>query len=765
MSDAFCSVTMSTGPAHPSSLNAVDDNANRGRRTSFFSLSPTHHLESDLTSLDTDDEFCDPLDYMVEETRWDLSPKTMNATADRGDEHRQNTPQAVSPSMNHDDNEMDNSAFEQQDRDDTQLSHDSLPPLPDNDDSSLEEHSDHGRAENQTFLDEKEMQKKLMDMESSFLPEPSTIEITAADRTTGADDTYVVGALDKEDALDFAEPPWAAPDDSSHDLTSTNNGVPIPPSPGIGPTEDSTLNLDATPAASGEQYGDNITMLEAIPSSPAAAAAARMGSRNQSLLHENVDGAGQQEPSQLSQEYSVDQSSLESANQSLQSAQDFRDPSATHSRIFSDTTTSDADNASRTSSRRSSRPKYLSSRQSANRLSYSSAASGATEGTRSDATLGAADYALQSGGAAPNLTVGSRRNNLARSVSLGSMASGISGYSDENIMNKREMSGTTDSGLHTLDEEEGLQSRPVSSHQQQSEQQSQSESADETSGPMTPKAKPRDQGFPTDTVIAERVKDVQVPSAFVKQYREDFGHGLSPDKRGPGMTPGFARSGRSLTLKEQSSTIDRLSKENFDLKMRIHFLNEALNRRSEEGVKEMISENVELKSDKLKLQKDNQGLKRKIRDLEKQLKDQQSDKESMKNHDPEGSDEDDRDHAHDEELVYLRERIETYELEIERLRSESMAREGEKRRLAEMVKSLNDGRPVGSDSGAREERVSHGADDTLTLKTCTDVAYRICGKTCLRRKPQLVNRLMMRTRDCGKNLCAAETRRASPYHQ
>ncbi|CBF82712.1 APSB_EMENI Anucleate primary sterigmata protein B [Aspergillus nidulans FGSC A4] len=160
-----------------------------------------------------------------------------------------------------------------------------------------------------------------------------------------------------------------------------------------------------------------------------------------------------------------------------------------------------------------------------------------------------------------------------------------------------------------------------------------------------------------------------------------------------------------MTLKEQSSTIDRLSKENFDLKMRIHFLNEALNRRSEEGIKEMISENVELKSDKLKLQKDNQGLKRKIRDLEKQLKDQQSDKESMLNHDPEGgSDEEDRDHAQDEELLFLRERVETYELEIERLRSESIARESEKRRLAEMLKSLNDGRPTGSDSGAREER-------------------------------------------------------------
>ncbi|KAL2816820.1 hypothetical protein BDW59DRAFT_152962 [Aspergillus cavernicola] len=630
---------------------------------------------------------------MVEEdTRRTSTPKTMNATTDDRQHNAANT-----TTMNYDD-ETVTTALEQQDYDDTDLSLDLLPPLPDHDDSSLQEHSDHGRVENQTFLEEKEMRRKLLDMESSFLPEPSTIEVVTTNHTAGADDTYVVGMTD-EHALDFTEPSWAAPGDSSHDQASTNDGVPTPRSPSPGPTEDSTLNLDATPAASGEQYGDNTTILETLPSSPAAAAAARLDSRNQSTLPESADDV-----SQFSQEYSDDEPTDDSTNNSLSMDQDFLTPSVTRPKIFSDGPTSDADNASRTSSRRSSRPKYLTSRQSAHRLSYSSATSNVTEvtATNSDATLGA-DYALQSGGAVPgnmNQNAGSRRNNLARSVSLGSMASGISGYSDEHIRN---MSRTTDSGLQTLDEE-NPQSRPGSSQRQEPEQQPQLESADDTtSGPMTPKAKPRDHAFPTDTVIAERVKDVQVPSAFVKQYREDFGHGLSPEKR-VGMTPGFARSGRSMTLKEQSSTIDRLSKENFDLKMRIHFLNEALNRRSEEGIKEMISENVELKSDKLKLQKENQGFKRKIRDLEKLVKDQQFDKESMLNHDPEGSDEDDRDHAQDEEVLYLRERVETYELEIERLRSESIAREGEKRRLAEMVRSLNDGRPVGSDSGAREER-------------------------------------------------------------
>ncbi|KAI9373244.1 hypothetical protein BJX61DRAFT_397499 [Aspergillus egyptiacus] len=677
---------MSTSPAQPP-LN-IKHNAHRGARTSFFSFPGTFNSEADLAALE--DEFCDSLDYMVEaETRRVSTPKTINATVN----DRQHN-DADTPRMNHDKYHAAATAPAQDHRDDTDLSLDLLPPLPDHDDSSLEEHSDHGRPENQTFLEENEMKRKLLDMESSFLPEASTIQVAAVN-PTGADDTYVVG-VSPEHAPDFTEPSWPVSDASSHDLTSANNGVSIPHSPSTGPTEDdSTLNIDAPSEASAEHYEDNTTMLETLPSSPSAAAAARHDSRNQSSLHESRN-----EESRHSQKYPIGNSQppAEGMNQSLSSTGDrqgSQSTSATQVTVLSDSGTSDTDATFRTSSRRSNRPKYLASRQSSHRLSYSSAVSNATEMTNSEATLGAADYALQSGGAAPGieLEVGSRRNNLERSVSLGSMASGISGYSDEQVADKRAMNGTTESGLQTLDEED-YQSRSGSS-----QQQSHYETADDASGPTTPKAKPRDS-FPTDTMIAERVKDVQVPSAFVKQFREDF-DGL--EKRA-GMTPGFTRSGRSLTLKEQSSTIDRLSKENFDLKMRIHFLNEALNRRSEEGIKEMISENVELKSDKLKLQKENQGLKRKIRDLEKQVKDQQSDKQSMLNHDQEGSNGDDRDHAQDDELLFLRERVETYELEIERLRSESIARESEKRRLAEMVRSLNDGRAVGSDCGAREER-------------------------------------------------------------
>ncbi|KAB8245232.1 anucleate primary sterigmata [Aspergillus flavus] len=602
-------------------------------------------------------------------------------------------------------------AVEQQDLDESSASL-NLPPLPDNDDSSLlllsSDDGDHERLVNQTLMEEKEMRRKLMDMESSFLPEPSTIQIVSRNQHSSADDTYLVGVDERAPEFnkpDNAQSSFAVPDGSSYDMTSTYDGVPIPQTPSLRPEEDMTADSETTPAPPPEWQENNETDLEAVQSSPAAQAAARTVNRNQLSSSEGTRQIGQffEEP--------TDGPPVSYLNQTQQSAhQDFRTASRSLSPSqagpLSGNANYDVEAASRTSSRRGNRPKYLTSRQSVHRLSYSSVTSNNTEVTNSEATLGA-DYALQSGGAVPGnagIVHHEQRNNLARSVSLGSMASGISGYSDENLLDKRNPSSTTECGLDTLNEEETpLQSRPGSS-QQKHRQNQEEPMAEDTAGLMTPKAKAQDISFPIDTAIAERVKDVQVPSTFVKQFREDYaGRGLSPDKRA-GATPAFARSGRSMTLKEQSSTIDRLSKENFDLKMRIHFLNEALNRRSEEGIKEMISENVELKSDKLKLQKDSQTLKRKIRDLEKQLKDQQSDKESMVNHDPEGSDDDGREPAQEEEILFLRERVEVYELEIERLRSESIARESEKRKLAEILKSLNDGRPMGSDVGAREER-------------------------------------------------------------
>ena len=159
-----------------------------------------------------------------------------------------------------------------------------------------------------------------------------------------------------------------------------------------------------------------------------------------------------------------------------------------------------------------------------------------------------------------------------------------------------------------------------------------------------------------------------------------------------------------MTLKEQSSTIERLSKENFDLKLKVMFLSDRLDKLSEEGVKEMISENVEMKTVLANMQRDNKALRRKVKELEKSkdgsprpgtARSGASSEGQPQWFDQEGAQE------REEELIYLRERMEEYEVEIEKMRTESLSRESEKRKLAETVRSMGEKR--GEDMDAREE--------------------------------------------------------------
>lgn len=574
-----------------------------------------------------------------------------------------------------------------------------LPPLP-SDSSVLAPEASHDHD-----LDEGEMRRKLMDVESSFLPELSHLAVGQGQGATkGADDTFLFG-VPKGDASRDGHGDAMGGAKDHNDESGLNGTRSIPSSPMTPPDAYKTPAPEYQHArllrdrmeengeneeSYGVAVGNNTSSLETMSSSPTAAAAARTVSRVVSMVtmggYETADDRSpERSPTRrLGGEHDVEDLDLDATPRRTKTTRD-----NSPSRGGLEDSAELGDDAARdeevTADHPRKRPKFLTSRQSTQRLSYSSHHSTNTD-SASDATLGA-DFALQSGGAAPANNSGARAAmGLSRSTSLGSMASGISDWSDS-----EEKLRSTNNNLSTLNEEEGTLAQKAQ----------QKESLD---GPLTPRASTQDFGIPSDTVLAAHVRDVEVPGTFARNFREKH-RPFSPDKLRPrAPTPSVGRSGKTMTLKEQSSTIDRLSKENFDLKMRIHFLNEALNKRSEEGIKEMISENVELKSDKLKLQKDNQAMRRTIRDLEKRVKEKDEGAKDGEGKES-GSDEEKSPTIDEEEFFYLRERMETYEVEIEKLRSESITREGEKRRLAEMVKTLGDGRKGGSEVGAREERV------------------------------------------------------------
>ncbi|KKF95276.1 Anucleate primary sterigmata protein B [Ceratocystis platani] len=282
----------------------------------------------------------------------------------------------------------------------------------------------------------------------------------------------------------------------------------------------------------------------------------------------------------------------------------------------------------------------------------------------------AATATLAANSADPSRTI-QNAMSMSRSISMASMSSAV----DENKMMDQQMGRLGDDGLPLP----RIAEAP----------------------PTTPKPKTDHLDPPTDTVIARHVRNVQVPDNLVEEYKFK-GDLATPRKISESFNLGIGRSaaGKNLTLREQSSTIERLSKENFDLKLKVMFLKDRLDRLSEEGIKQMISENVDLKTTLAITQRDAKTMRKRIKQLEKQLKEEEMQRPSTGRSD---SDEDDEAaNERQEELIFLRERVEEYVLQIEKLKLEVLNKDSEKRRMSEMVRTLSERAP-GESLGRQEE--------------------------------------------------------------
>ncbi|ETI24982.1 hypothetical protein G647_04352 [Cladophialophora carrionii CBS 160.54] len=80
---------------------------------------------------------------------------------------------------------------------------------------------------------------------------------------------------------------------------------------------------------------------------------------------------------------------------------------------------------------------------------------------------------------------------------------------------------------------------------------------------------------------------------------------------------GLVNDGNMMTLREQESIIDKIEKENFGLKMKIHFLEEALSKRGTEFNHAALRENTDLKVNKITMQRELHKFKKHIAQAEK----------------------------------------------------------------------------------------------------------------------------------------------------
>ncbi|EMF08814.1 uncharacterized protein SEPMUDRAFT_151738 [Sphaerulina musiva SO2202] len=231
--------------------------------------------------------------------------------------------------------------------------------------------------------------------------------------------------------------------------------------------------------------------------------------------------------------------------------------------------------------------------------------------------------------------------------------------------------------------------------------------AEEMAAPVTPRAlSPEQKAYRAyeadldnalDTAITRRVQSIQVPETVARDFRLRT-RSISPDRR-PASSGGYgeaylnARPRRTLTLKEQNAKMDALTKENFDLKLKIHFLSQALQNRSEDGIKELVDTNVQLQTDLANERKENATMRKRMRDMEMRLKQQaealaeaQSQQKSTAR-----DDEDDNPTLQaqmHEEILYLHQQNDRLEEQVTTLREEVMDKELEKRKMAEHMRGM-----------------------------------------------------------------------------
>jgi predicted nucleic acid-binding Zn-ribbon protein len=596
-----------------------------------------------------------------------------------------------------------------------------LPPLPgngdgDGDDSFLQHDFREGTAHGDgSVLMDREMKRQLMDIESSFLPElPAPAEPPQGQH--GADDTYLFGGspgtaqsdADLQRVMAHLED-MTKPKKKPKKLEVRSGSTPTRPTTAgqdhdhdhdhdpddSTPSDEPPTPADAykTPAARRLDFGTDETpdvaasTSQTAPSSPSAEAALRNQSR--SVVHDEnaAQHAAWDEPdlsrrptSSASTVKAPDFTQLEDSSSLLSSDHELSMQSITNPQHTGSTPTS------------RKRPSFLQNRHSSQRSSVSSFTnrSDVSADGASMASLGA-DYALQTGGAVPRSLPNRNSLGLSRLPSLGSIASSMSGYSDSNPWEKhRSISSNSLSGLLHPDASLG---------------RLEEEYPGTATPPETPRAPSVQPAAPTDTVIARHVQDIQVPDTIAREFRAK--HSRSPN-RGHMATP-FTRSKHNLTLKEQNSKIDKLSKENFDLKLKIHFLDQALQNRSDEGVKDMISKNVQLQTDLATEKKETQSLRKKIRELERRLKAHEEGlvptKEIGSGSEDGKSDRSSRQAELEEEIEFLRERLESTEAIIEQWQQEALQKEADNRRMADYIKSMREKSPSG-ESASRDEEIN-----------------------------------------------------------
>jgi chromosome segregation ATPase len=176
-----------------------------------------------------------------------------------------------------------------------------------------------------------------------------------------------------------------------------------------------------------------------------------------------------------------------------------------------------------------------------------------------------------------------------------------------------------------------------------------------------------------------------------------------------GEAPGVLQDGNQLSLREQENVIDRIEKENFGLKLKIHFLEEALKKAGPGFSQAALKENTELKVDKVTMQKE-------LHRYKKMLSGAESDLEAFQKQAADLQEKAKRrpgDDAQREELDRLRREIDEKEEEARELREQLENADRDSAQLEKLRDEIGD---LEADLREKERAVDDRDDEIERLK-------------------------------------------------
>lgn len=180
-------------------------------------------------------------------------------------------------------------------------------------------------------------------------------------------------------------------------------------------------------------------------------------------------------------------------------------------------------------------------------------------------------------------------------------------------------------------------------------------------------------------------------------------------RRGQAGSGGPLQDGQQLSLREQENVIDKIEKENFGLKLKIHFLEDALRKTGPGFSEAALKENTELKVDKVTMQRELQRYKKYLTSAEKDLetyREQLAEMQELAKR-KQGS------HDHSTELDKLQRDLEDKDADIEDLQQQLRS---DRENLDKVEKLQDEIGDLEAELREKERAISDRDDELDTLK-------------------------------------------------